>query len=123
MNPEYLWLTYAMQLLTFFGIGPALAIAITYKAWRGKSQNFNLQRYGVLCVTSGVAASLLLGFAKWINADVRTATYFLQLVCVLVSGVLFGVCMGCGGSLLLRLWHWHKATHLTSADEPEAHKR
>jgi hypothetical protein len=123
MNPEYLWLTDAMQLLTLFGIGPALAIAITYEAWRGKPQNFNLGRYGTLCVTSGVAASLLFGFAKWINADVRTSQYFLQLVCILLSGLLFGVCMGCGWSLLLRLWHWHKTTRLTSADEPEAHKR
>ena len=118
MNPKYLWLTDAMQLLTFFGIGPALAIAITYKAWRGKPENLNLGRYVTLCVTSGVAASLLIWVAKWMDADVRTAMYFLQLACVFLSGLLFGVCMGCGWSLLLRMWYWHKTTRLTSADEP-----
>jgi hypothetical protein len=123
MNPEYLWLTGAMQLLTFFVIGPALAIAIAYGAWRGKPQNFNPERYGMFCVTSGVSAFLLFGFAKWINADVRTDQYFLQLACVLVSGLLFGVFMGCGFSVPLRLWRWHKTTRLTSADEPETHKR
>jgi hypothetical protein len=94
MNPEYLWLTGAMQLLTFFVVGPALAIAIAYGAWRGKQQNLNPVRYGMLCITSGVAAFLLFGFAKWINADVRTAQYFLELACVLLSGLFFGVFVG-----------------------------
>jgi MFS superfamily sulfate permease-like transporter len=73
----------------------------------------------MLCVMSGVAAFLLFGFAKWINADVRTAQYFLQLTCVLLSGLLFGVFVGCGFSVLLCLWRWHKTTRLTSAGEPE----
>jgi hypothetical protein len=115
MNPEYLWLTGAMQLLTFFVVGPALTIAIAYGAWRAKPQNLNPERYGMLCITSGVAAFLLFGFAKWINADVRTAQYFLELACVLLSGPLFGVFAGCGFSVLLRLWRWHKTTRLTSA--------
>src|SRR5580765_1935554 len=42
-------------------------------------------------VASGVIASLLLGVAKWINADVRTPQYFLQLACVLSGGLLLGV--------------------------------
>jgi hypothetical protein len=83
-----------MQLLTFFVVGPALAIAIAYGAWRGKQQNLNPVRYGMLCITSGVAAFLLFGFAKWINADVRTAQYFLELACVLLSGLFFGVFVG-----------------------------
>ncbi|MGB9103778.1 MAG: hypothetical protein WCC59_03380, partial [Terriglobales bacterium] len=69
MNPDYLWLTGAMELLTFFVVGPALAIAIAYAAWRGKPQNFNPERYGMVCVASGVTASLLFGSAKWLNAD------------------------------------------------------
>ncbi|MGC2321536.1 MAG: hypothetical protein WA463_02795 [Terriglobales bacterium] len=112
MNPDYLWLTGAMQLLTFFVVGPVVAVVIAYAAWRGKPENFSPQRYGMVCVTSGVIASLLLGFAKWINADVRTPQYFLQLACVLVSGLLFGVLMGSGFSVLLCLWRWHKATRL-----------
>ncbi len=123
MNPKYLSLTGAMQLLTFFFVGPALAIAIAYGASRGKPRNLNPERYGMLCITFGVAAFLLFGFAKWINADVRTAKYFLGLTCVLLSGLFFGVFVGCGFSVLLRLWRWNKTTRLTSADEPETHKR
>ena len=112
MNPEYLWLTEAMVVLTFFVVGPVLAIAIAYAAWRGKPNNFNPERHGMMCVASGVAAFLLLGLAKWMNADVRTALYFLQLGCGLLSGLLLGVCMGCGFPVLVGVWRWHKATRL-----------
>ena len=110
MNPDYLWLTGAMQLLTFFFVGPLLAVAIAYATWRGKPQNFNPRRYGTVCVTSGMTAFLLFGFAKWMNADVRTVQYFLQSTCVLLSGLLFGVCMGSFFSVLLHVWRWHKTT-------------
>lgn len=59
MNPDYLWLTGAIQLLTFFVVGPVLAIAIAYAAWREKPRNVNYGRYGMVCVASGVTASLL----------------------------------------------------------------
>jgi hypothetical protein len=72
MNPDYLWLTGAIELLTFFVAGPVLAIAIAYAAWRGKPKIFNPERYGMMCIASGVTASLLFVFVKWMNADVRT---------------------------------------------------
>lgn len=83
MNPGYLWLTDAIQLLTFFVVGPVLAAAIAFSAWRGKLQNAMPERFRVLCVASGATAFLLFAFAKWINADVRTPWYFLQVACVL----------------------------------------
>jgi hypothetical protein len=113
MNPKYLWLTGATELLTIFVVGPVLAIAIAYAAWRSKPKNFTPRHYGIMCVGSGMAAFLLLGFAKWMNADVRTARYFLQLASVLLGGLLLGVSMGCGFPVLLHLWRWHKATQLT----------
>jgi hypothetical protein len=112
MNPDYLRLTGAIELLTFFVVGPALAIAIAYAAWRGKPNNFTPERYAIVCVASGVTASLLFGFVKWMNADVRTPQYYLQFACFLLSGLLFGAFMGTGFSVLLRLWRWHKATRL-----------
>jgi hypothetical protein len=112
MNPDYLWLTDAMVLLTFFVLGPAVAIVIAYAAWRRELPDVIADRYGLLCVASGVTAVLLFGFAKWIGADVRTAQYFLQLACGLLSGLLFGFCMGCVFPVLRRLWHWHKRTRL-----------
>jgi hypothetical protein len=112
MNPDYLWLTGAMQLLTFFVVGPAIAIAIACAAWRGESHNFNPKQYGTACIASGVTASLLFAFAKWMNVGIRTAQYFLQLTCVLLSGLLFGVCMGCFFPIVLHVWRWHKTTRL-----------
>lgn len=119
MNPEYLWLTGALQLLTIFVVGPVIAIAIAYVAWRRKPQNFKPQRYGVLCVASGVGASLLLVLAKWINADVRTPKYFLQLSCVLLGGLLLGVGIGCFFPVLLHVWRWHKTTQLADHNQTE----
>jgi hypothetical protein len=119
MNPDYVWLTGAMQLLTFFFVGPVLAIAIAYAAWRGAPQNFSPWRYMTVCVASGVTACLLFGFAKWMNADVRTAQYFLQLTCVLLSGLLFGVGMGSFLPVLLHLWRWHKTTRLSDHNQTE----
>lgn len=112
MNPGYLWLTDAIQLLTFFVVGPVLAAAIAFSAWRGKLQNAMPERFRVLCVASGATAFLLFAFAKWINADVRTPWYFLQVACVLFSGLSFGIFMGCGPSVLLHSWRSHKATRL-----------
>lgn len=114
MNPDYLWVTGAMQLLTFFVVGPVLAIAIAYAAWRGKPQKVTPKNYGVGCAVSGVTSFFLFGFAKWMNVDVRTGQYFLQLAFVLLSGLLFGVFIGCGFPALLYLWRWHKTTRLAN---------
>ena len=116
MNPKYLWLTGALQLLSFFVVGPIIATAIAM-AWRRKSLRLN--RSGTACVASGVAAVLLFVTARYLDADVREAKYFLQLACVILSGLLFGVCMGCGVSVFSCLWSWHKATQLTGYNQGE----
>jgi hypothetical protein len=70
-------------------------------------------------VASGVIASLLLGVAKWINADVRTPQYFLQLACVLSGGLLLGVGVGALIPVLLHVWRWHKTTSLADPNQTE----
>jgi len=116
MNPKYVWVTEGIELLTLFVIMPGLSLVTAYASWRGKSKSFNREWYGTLCVASGVASVVLFGLAKWMNADVRSAQYLLQLVCFLFSCLLFGVCVGCCFSVLLRMclrmWQWHKSTHL-----------
>lgn len=62
MNPDYIWVTTAIEAFTFFVIGPAISIAIAYAAWRGKLRNFNPKRYAMLCIVSGLIAGLLVGF-------------------------------------------------------------
>lgn len=96
MNPDYLWVTGAMQLLTFFVVAPMLGIAVGYAAWQGKPQSFNREKYGIAGVASGTTALLLFAYARHMNADVRSPQYFAQLACVLLSGLVFGVFMGCG---------------------------
>lgn len=112
MIPHYLWLTEGLELLTFFVIQPALAIVIAYRVWREKENEPNPKRYGMWCVASGGAGLLLLGLAKWIDADVRTPLYFLQLACALLSFLSLGVCSGCLLAVLLAAWRWHKTTRL-----------
>jgi hypothetical protein len=110
-----LWLTEALELLTFFVIAPALGIVIAYRAWRGREHNLNTKRDGMRCVAFGVAALLLFGFARWIDADVRTPQYFLQLTCALLSFLSLGVGTGYCFSVLLGSWRWHKTTRLSEA--------
>jgi predicted permease len=119
MNPKYLWLTDAMLLVTFYVVLPGIAIVIAYAARRGEPQSFNVQRYGLVCVASIVASFLLFLVAKWINADVRTPQYFLQLGSVLASLLLLGVATGCGFPILLHMWRWHKATRLARHDQTQ----
>ena len=119
MNPNYLWLTEAIELLSFLVLMPAIAIAIAYAAWRGKPQNASPKQYGTVCVASGVTASLLLVLASRMNADIRTMQYFLQLACLLSALLLFGVSMGCGFPVLLHFWRWHRATRLTDGKPTE----
>ena len=119
MNPDYLWLTGAIQLLTIFVVGPLVGSAIAYAAWRGKPQGFRAEHYVVAWIASGAAVLLLFGFAKHLNADVRTAQYFLQLSCVLLGGVLFGAFMGSGLAVVLHAWRWHKKTRAMNHNQTE----
>jgi hypothetical protein len=102
-----------MQLLTFFVVAPILAIAIGYAAWKGNPPRFDL----LAAAASGAACVFLFSYAQGMQADVRTAQYFVQLVLVLLSGVIFGVFMGCGASVILRMWRWHQTTRLTNDNQ------
>src|SRR5437588_3982161 len=100
MNPEYLRITETAELVVFFGVGPALAITIGYLSWRRKPRRFNPQQYAMACVTSVVAAFLLLVIAQR-PVDVRTTQYFLHFFCALLGGLLLWVFMGCGFPVVL----------------------
>lgn len=109
MNPRYHWVTESMELLTFSAIEPALAIVIAYRAWRQK-ESINQKRCAMRCVASGGTALLLFGLAKWIDADIRKPQYFVQLACVLVSFILWGVCQGQFFSVLVGVWRRYGST-------------
>jgi len=112
MNPHYLWLTEGLELLTFFLFGPGLAIVIAYRAWRKKEQTPAPKGNALRCVAFVAVFILLFVFAKWMNADVRTPQYFLQLTFVLLSFLAFGLAQGYFLCALLDLLRWHNATRL-----------
>ena len=112
MNPHYLWLTEGLELLSFLIFGPILAIVIAYRCWRKKESAPTSKGYLIRCVAFAVLFVLLFVLAKWINADVRTPQYFLQLTCVLLSFLSFGLAQGYFFSVLLDLWRWHNSTRL-----------
>jgi hypothetical protein len=110
MNPHYLWLIEVLELLTFYVLGPALAIVIVYRSWREPEHAPTPKRHGIRCVAFTMAFLLLLALAKWIDADPRTPQYLLQLTCVLVSFLSLGFAEGYFFSVLLDMWRWHKTT-------------
>jgi len=112
MNPDYLWLTEGLEIISFFVGGPIVTLVIVYLAWRGKLPTFISQRYRVIGILAGMTGFSLFALARWMNADVRTGQYFFQLVCALASFPLLGVFMGCGFCEMLRMWRWHQNTKL-----------
>jgi hypothetical protein len=112
MNPHFLWLTEGLELLSFLVLGPVLAIVIAYRTWRKKESVSIAKRYGVRCAAFAALSLLLFAVAKWMNADVRTPQYFLQLTCVLLCFLSFGLAQGYFFSVLLDLWRWHNGTRL-----------
>ena len=103
----------ALEALTFFVLAPLITVAIGYAAWRGKFPTVNLGQYVIACVASGITGLVLVCFAKWLNADVRTAQYLVQVACFLIGFLLLGVSTGCFVPVLLHLWRWHRLTRLT----------
>lgn len=112
MNPHYLWLTEGLELLTFVVFGPVLAIVIAYRCWRNREATPEPKRYVRRCVAFAVLSILLFALAKRIDADVRTPQYFLQLTCVLLCFLSFGLAQGYLFSVLLDMWRWHNSTRL-----------
>lgn len=112
MNPKYLWVTETIEILTFSVITPVVATVTAYRAWRRREHNLNPRRDGMRGVWFAVAGIGLFGFAKWLDADVRTPQYFLQLASMLLSFLLLGVSMGLGFSVLLGTLLWHDKTRL-----------
>ena len=109
MNPHHLWLTEGLELLAFFVFGPVLSIMIAYRTWRERESH---KSYGKRCLAFAVVSVLLFAIAKSIDADVRTLQYFLQLTCVLLSFISFGMAQGYFISVLLSWWRWHNTTRM-----------
>jgi drug/metabolite transporter (DMT)-like permease len=117
-------ITETTELLAFFGVGPALAITIAYRSWRGKPRRFNPRLYSIVCFASGVTGFLLL-FVAQRPVNVGTTQFFLQFLCAVVGGLLLWVFMACGSAVVLHLmsqwWRWHNRTRLTDGATMNKH--
>ena len=119
MNPNYLWLTEAIELLSFLVLMPAIAIAIAYAAWQRKAAERQPEavRDGVRRIRRHCLSAV--GACEPDECRYQTMQYFLQLACLLSALLLFGVSMGCGFPVLLHFWRWHRATRLTDGKPTE----
>ena len=112
MSQGYFWVASSLEAVTLFAIGPLLGIAIAYRAWRRRMEPCSARQNRTRCILSGVSAILLFLIAKWMNADIKTALYLVQLACVLAGGLLFNACMGYFVSVILSIAYWHNRTRL-----------
>jgi hypothetical protein len=109
MNPHYLWLAETLELIFFFS-GPAIAIVIAYRALRERRGKSKPKPYGMRCIAAATTAVVLFGLARWMNAEVSSPLYFVQLACALLSLLAFGAAMGYFVPVLVNWWRWHSTT-------------
>lgn len=103
MQPFYVPIVGILELLTLVVATPATSVFIAYAAWNGKPKGFGRQNYFMAFVVIGAISVCLMILAQRMHAEVRTAQYFVQVVCFLVGAFFLGVSSGCGlGALTYR---------------------
>jgi hypothetical protein len=123
MDARFYWLLRVgetFELATLLVGMPALSFALSFAAWRGRSEFFASGRYRVAGVLSFVAIVLLLVIARSMmlviaqstNSYETVALWLLQESSFVLALLLFGVVMGCGFCEFLRMWRWHRRTSL-----------
>jgi hypothetical protein len=111
MSPHYLWLTESLELLALLVGAPVLGLVLAYRGWKNRS-TLNAAVVRRRCIAYAGIAVLLFALAKWLNADVRSPLFLLQVASFVLSILLFGLCTGYGFSLLLCVWRWHDTSRL-----------
>jgi uncharacterized membrane protein len=90
------WVESAFLFVAFFVIVPAVAIVIGHTAWMGKPKNWDRSTYWTAFIVFIVASGFLMLYAQWMQADVRTWRYAVQMALFGLGVLLFGVAGGCG---------------------------
>jgi hypothetical protein len=90
-----LWILDLMLLFILFVLAPVIAAVIARAAWKGKPDNFTREKYFLMVVVSAIAACVLMINAHWLQADITTPKFLIELICFILGAVLFGVAGGC----------------------------
>lgn len=90
-----LWLLDLMLLFILFILAPLIAALIARAAWKGKPANFSREKYFICLVACAIAACVLMMNAHWLQAEITSAQFLVELICFILGAVLFGVAGGC----------------------------
>lgn len=88
-------------LFTFFAVAPSIAAAIGYAAWRGKPKSFDREMYWTVSVVTGAVAGFVIVYAIRMQA-VNGWQHLVQLACLGLGALIFGVAMGFGVGIFTR---------------------
>lgn len=90
-----LWILDLMLLFILFVLAPVIAACIARAAWKGQPENLKRENYFILLVISAIAGCVLMIKAHWLQADITTGTFLVELICFIVGAAMFGVAGGC----------------------------
>jgi hypothetical protein len=96
------WVELRFILFAFFVLAPSIAAAIGYAAWKGWPKSFDREMYWTVFVASGVVAGLVIVFALRIRAVGEAWLHLVQLTCLGLGALLFGVALGFGVGIFTR---------------------
>jgi len=86
-------------LFTFFVIAPTIAATIAYAAWKGKPKGFDRDMYWTAFVSTAAVAGFILVYAQ---RNGGTWPRAVQLACLVLGALLFGVALGFGVGIFAR---------------------
>lgn len=87
---------------SFFVLAPSIAAAIAYAAWKGWPKTFDREMYWTAFVASGAVTALVNAYAMRIRAVGETWLHIVQLACLGLCALLFGVAFGFGVGIFTR---------------------
>lgn len=96
----------------FFVIAPSIAVAIAYAAWRGKPKSFDREMYWTVFVATCAVAAVIIVYSLRMQTDDEMRFHLVQLVCLGLGALLFGVSFGFGVGVFTR-----RSTSVTESSE------
>lgn len=96
------WVELGFILFTFFVLAPSIATAIGYAAWKGWPKSFDREMYWTAFVALSAVAGLVIVYASRIKAVGGIWLHLVQLACLGLGALVFGVALGFGVGIFTR---------------------